>query len=75
MGNETFRQRQNILTPFTQWWNRDIDDIEAIKEIFTEPSFIHFLRKVPIGGRNNPHINANFPVASNRLNDFFLNGT
>jgi hypothetical protein len=49
-------ERNDILAPLTQRWNEQVNDVEAIVEIFAELAVGDPLRQHTIGRRNHAHV-------------------
>src|SRR6185503_424612 len=50
------RERQDIDRAFSQWWQRDCDDVEPVKQILSERTFVDRLFEIDVGRRDYPHI-------------------
>ena len=46
----------NVIRPFAQWWNNELNDVDSIVQIFTEAAVLNFFLKVLIGGCNKTEI-------------------
>ncbi len=49
-------EQRNVIFPLAQGRDKDGDDVEPIKEVFTERPFPHPLRQILIGCSNHPDI-------------------
>ena len=58
-------KERDVLGTLPQRRNVDGDDIDAIKEIFSEPSGLDQFLKVLIRGREDPDVDLPLPSASN----------
>src|ERR1035438_4994039 len=70
--HEVFRQQRNILTPFAQRWQANLNYVEPVVKILAEPSGLHLLGKILVGGRNDSDINLNFLISSHPVKTPFL---
>ena len=50
------RERGDIFAPFAQWRQRNLDRVEAKKQVLPEPPGRDFIVQVGVGRGNNPHI-------------------
>jgi hypothetical protein len=50
------QQEREILKSFAQRWQMDVDDVEAVEEIFTKLSHAHGVTQVTVGRGDQPHI-------------------
>ncbi len=48
--------QRNIFLPLTQGWKSNGNDIEAVQQVFAEPSLLHLIGKMPVCCGNNPDI-------------------
>ena len=62
---EYLRQLQNIISPFPQRRNVKFYYVNAEIQVRAEILVLHFLIKIPVGGRNNPHVQGPLLPAAN----------
>src|ERR1041384_6878171 len=65
-------QCRYVLSSTAQWRHHHMHDVQTIEEIFAESSFFEFLAQVPIGRRNDPHIDLDRFISSNGGETLFL---
>jgi hypothetical protein len=57
-------EHRNIVAPLAQRGQRDLDDAEPIKQIFTEPGRLHLAFRVAVRRRDDPGVYANRLVSA-----------
>ena len=63
-------QRYDVLPPFPQRRNVDMDDVEPVIQITPEPSLLHHVPQIPVRSGNKTDINVDRPGSANSL--YFL---
>src|SRR6266566_7249133 len=56
LGEEVLHQRRNIFLAVAQRWQGDVDDVQAVIEVFAKSSFLHQLFQIRIRGGENSHV-------------------
>src|SRR5262249_17367436 len=81
-SQEVHGQKLHIFLSLAKGWNSNVDDIQAIEQVFTESSFLDFFVKVFVRCGENPHVGVDGPCAAEPLElailqhpqEFYLNG-
>src|ERR1019366_632902 len=58
------RQRQNVVGPFAQRRNRDLEDVEAVEQIHPKGAPLHRCRQIQVGGRHKMQIHVKIQQAA-----------
>ena len=66
-------QKWNILTAVAQSRQMDGNDIQSVREVLPERSFLHHEPKIGAGCRNNPHVDFDRSIAAESIKLPFLN--
>src|SRR5258705_7788679 len=69
---EMLYQERNVFAPFTQFGQADIDDVEAIEEVFSKLTFAYRFDDVLIGGCDHSHVDLHVLTSANPTNHFLL---
>src|SRR5690606_3998000 len=64
LQQEVSRQQEDILAPFAQRRNGEIEDVEAIEQVFTKGAFGYQLFEVAVGGAEDAHVDANLALTA-----------
>jgi len=56
LGCKMGDQKSDVITPIAQRWNRDRNDIQPEKQVFTKCIFCYQAAQVPVARRNDAHI-------------------
>src|SRR6185295_13384798 len=67
------RERQDIDRAFSQWWQRDCDDVEPVKQILSERTFVDRLFEIDVGRRDYSHIHMAAGCVADRREVSLLN--
>ena len=73
LGNETLRERNNVLLTLPKCRQRNMHCIYAIVQVLAETSLPHQLLQVHIGGANQADVHRNSLGAANPHNASILN--
>ena len=73
-AGEMMRQSANVLGPFAQGRNAQIDDIQAIQKVFAEGAVLDRFGQVPVGGGDDADIHLDRLGAADPVDFAFLNG-
>ena len=65
-------QQRDVLAPFAERGQEDGDDVQAVVQVFAEPAVAHQLGEVRVGGRDDPHVDADRPAVSDAFELAFL---
>ena len=61
----SFQQRQ-VLSPFSQPWQLDLDHSQAIVQVFAECALVHHAPQISIGGGDDAHVDCSAEQGSQR---------
>ena len=61
------RDSTTVVSPLTKRGDADRHDLQPVVEIFTKPSLLDFLQKIPVGGRYDADIYSKGFLAANAL--------
>src|SRR5207247_1089364 len=70
---EMIRKQRDVLTMLPKRRQRDMDDVQAIEEITAESPGLDFLRKIPVGARDDADVDPDRLGATDRPHLFLLN--
>ncbi len=59
-------EHRDIVAPLAQRRHVDLDDVQAVVEVFPKTSFLHALHEVRIRGRDDPHVHGDDPRIADR---------
>src|SRR5262249_9676256 len=54
----------DVILPLSEWWHLDRNDIEPVVQVFSELAGRHHRRKIPVGRRDEPDVDAERPSAA-----------
>ena len=60
-------QDRDVLHPFSQGWQLDLDDVEPIKQILTEFSLFHEALQRPVRRSDHAHVDLDCPCSTHAL--------
>src|SRR6267142_204334 len=67
MTDKVFDQQGNVFSSFPQRWNLNRKNIETVKQVATKCASSDGSLQVPIGGGDDPHVNADRLIATHTL--------
>jgi hypothetical protein len=59
LANETDGKRHDVVAPFAQRWNADVEDVQPVVQISTKISTSDGIVKIPVRCRDDAHVRAN----------------
>ena len=66
------RQQGNVLAAFAQGRQANLDHVQAIVKIFAEPSLLHFLGKILVGGGDDADVDLDLLISADAVEAAFL---
>jgi len=70
--NKVIYQQGNVVHPFSQRRQDDVDDLEPKIEILPKTAFLHLLFEINIGGCDDPGVDKNRGITADRIKGTFL---
>ena len=61
------KQHRYIVTPLSQWWRIDTNDVEPMKQVFAEAGFLDRAREILVGRRNDANIDLDRCLATDAI--------
>src|SRR5687768_16248854 len=74
-GQDGVGETAQVFRPVSQWRDYELDDVEAIEEILSEPSFFHILREVAVRRRDHPRVELPLAILADAPDLVFLQST
>src|SRR6266498_197634 len=68
-------QRQDVFPSIAQGRHVQLDDIQAVKQIFAEPASFDFVLEITVGGGENTRVCLNVGIGSDALKTSVLRDT
>src|SRR5215813_2582661 len=69
---EASGDRQDVLRPFPQRRQPDLEHVEPVEEVFSESAVPHFFFEILVGGGDDPHVGPPGLAFPETLEGFFL---
>src|SRR5260221_127814 len=71
-ADEVLHQERDVLPPFPEGRQGDVDHVQAVEKIFPEPRGLDLLDEIPIGAGDDPRVDLHRPGAAHGPDIFLL---